>query len=79
MGWKDWPYWLKGGIIGLIVGLITLISKLILSFMFIDDTGNAPIYTLGIKSFLLSQLLGFLGTIIIGLVIGWVYGKIKNR
>lgn len=25
MGWKDWPYWLRGGIIGFVIGLIPLI------------------------------------------------------
>src|SRR3989338_11533229 len=29
MGWKDWPYWLKGGLKGIMVGIILLIPSLI--------------------------------------------------
>lgn len=25
MGWKDWPYWLKGGLIGAVIGIICIL------------------------------------------------------
>lgn len=31
MGWKDWPYWLKGGLIGL--GITILLSLYVFVFL----------------------------------------------
>ncbi len=43
--WKDWPYWLKGGIVGVIVGIVLLFIPLILSY-FVDVPSFIPILSL---------------------------------
>lgn len=78
MGWKNWPYWLKGGIIGLIIGLVGVLLKIVLSLIFIDDTGRPGFFSIS-STFITSQLLNCLGLLIIGLIIGWIYGKFKLK
>jgi len=109
MGWRDWPYWLKGGVIGLIIlipgalFIFTSIGGLILLLLFpillllnpigdyiyqtyrvadVSPTGFV-MYSLPNKFMLIKYIIYFLGVIIyvflLGALIGWIYGKIKNR
>ncbi len=92
MGWKKWPYWLKGGIIGLI---IVILGALLISLSPVrciglsqDGTGckppqgtNAFVYNINsiLNNFDMVFLYFILLTIIISSVIGWLIGKIKNK
>ncbi|MBS3085684.1 hypothetical protein J4225_03285 [Candidatus Pacearchaeota archaeon] len=79
MGWKDWPYWLKGGVIFeilLIIGLFLI--------AFIKGEGLAILFLLiffgGENPWEMFTFLGFLILyFILGAIIGWIYGKIRNR
>lgn len=74
MGWKDWPYWLKGGIIGggigFVLSLLSSFSIIIRGLVF----GGWPDIEL-----IWFDLLLILSTFIVGAVIGWIYGKIKSK
>lgn len=98
MFYKNWPYWLKGGIIGLIVGLIS--TPFILGFgLYYGDCIGYCISPVWFKIFFYIsgwsiQVLGptlppFMDGLLIilipatylfyGVVIGWLYGKIKGK
>lgn len=99
MGWKDWSYWLKGGIIGFIIWIIYILFNVIdltiisCSFdlrTFFDrysfPIGNDKMYTPPCSGYFntygfdwVIYLEWFFVLVIIGLLIGFVYGKIKNR
>ena len=118
MGWKTWPYWLRGGIIGLISGVILWpIGLKIMNnpgCVLVGDVCEVPLYAMLIipifevlffipliihevlitNSFLtvysdyyiktyLTLYIELISLItyafIIGALIGWIYGKIKNR
>ena len=92
MGWKDWPYWLKGGVIGLVFVLILFLliyfnllgssisgtlGIFIVVITFIGALGLCPenacqFYTAGLLILLIESF-------IIGAIIGWIIGKIKNK
>ena len=95
MGWKDWPYWLKGGII---VSVFALIFRLAGSMFLLFDSSNIFERILSYISFFLGYPFGIpLANILntgitiidfilflifyslIGALIGWIYGKIKSR
>jgi hypothetical protein len=92
MGWKEWPYWLKGGIIFARIFVIIFLLQGILPFC-------APTGFLVISRWFF-PFAGWLGNIsscvaygdvpgfilrwiVIGLVfgslVGWIYGKIKSK
>ncbi len=89
MAWKNWPYWVKGGIIGFVIGIIFAIFNLF---------SNGYIGAFTLLPFLLLKILdncygeGCLGLFVyygsiaflveftlFGAIIGWIYGKIKKR
>jgi len=75
MGWKDWSYWLRGGIIGFLIYIPVVIStigahELGKFHSFIFDLGISNDY--GWKFALIVYL-------VIGGIIGWVIGKIKSK
>lgn len=92
MNWKSWPYWVKGGIVAgvlsFIIGLyyilygglrsdiLTAIYAPGLSVLFISKgglfSGNHPSL---FEEFFAITLNGC----VYGVIIGWLYGKIKNR
>ena len=85
MGWKNLPYWLKGGIIGGISGILLAIlgqhfvlirsaSFLALILIYVFPVGHyfSPII-------ILIGLINFITYMILGALIGYIYGKIKNR
>jgi hypothetical protein len=84
MFFKNWPYWLKGGVITIILEAIwgclqflTLGAKRGLRIYFSDMNGNFHVeyvYTYVFAVFLFTIALFFVGAII-----GWIYGKIKGR
>ncbi len=90
MSWKDWPYWKKGGLIGLFVYLLLMIMlrlspsilyMLIFLFAFIQikifpATSHSQLRFMYIVGMVL--LATPLGYLIIGGLIGLVVGKIKS-
>jgi TRAP-type C4-dicarboxylate transport system permease small subunit len=114
IGWKNWPYWLKGGII--LSGISLIASLGIMLIIFASEQGleyigsfiATPIFffalffsfftatywfgtAMGVANsgtgwpsgwILVVLFLSFFSVVvyfIIGAIIGWVYGKIKNR
>ena len=93
MGWKNLSYWLKGGIIGIIVLIILLIIGFIL-----DLTIQSSFFPYTLMMIFIPLIpfvliieafgIGFEDVIffitlpayfIIGAVIGWIVGKIKSK
>jgi len=66
MGWKNWSYWLRGGVVVLFVYILVI-----------------DIYTMDFMGwtfdFWLNTLLGLILSFGFGALIGFIYGKIKNR
>ena len=68
MGWKDWPYWIRGGIIGVLLGILV---QFIASFgpsLLIGDVGFKEFYQfifINITQILSFLLLGLVGGLII--------------
>lgn len=98
MGWKDWPYWLKGGVIGILIFISGFVITLILGtpLLFIYPllsllgisgilSGPIPITNIGPNENSLGNnfipimaLFSILLYLMIGALIGYIYGKIKN-
>jgi uncharacterized BrkB/YihY/UPF0761 family membrane protein len=68
MGWKNLSYWLKGGVFGLILGLLVVLFGQLTS-----SPADARVLTLYLTWAFIPGLL------FICALIGWIYGKIKNR
>ena len=97
MGWKNWPAWLKGGIICLFLyGAITLIllpfgypsgcQWLCFPYWIIPTFIGSGLISYPFSMLTGSDLwdeFGLIGAIvfyfIIGAIIGWIVGKVKNR
>ena len=88
MGFKEWPSWLKGGLIGFVVSVILQLVPLIgflirapvgliLLFILLPFVGENKISddTAGILTVSLSLIFYFL----IGALIGWIVGKMKSN
>ena len=92
MNWKNLPYWLKGGIIGITIVVIAYFTK-ISAIFYIAIIPIIPLiyllHFLGIEvcrgefcsnSHIFTVIFFVvLGSFIIGLVIGWIYGKLKSK
>ena len=97
MGWKDLPYWIKGGVIffvfRIVIGAIIILSSprgdfgraLMLGFLDLPITliiANSPL-NINIGSYLMNNvlltILGLIFWFVIGAIIGWIVGKIKNK
>ena len=85
MGWKDLPYWLKGGIIAvsinLLVAIFTSSSRSEMNGI-VYAWSLAPLYYFKFFRSQYPNLISLTGAImyfLIGALIGWIYGKIKNR
>lgn len=86
MGWKDWSYAKKGFIIGLIILSIPITIYIIGFIFFSKNCGPWCIEVYGSEFigslfFILATPLSILLLIplILGAIIGWLYGKIKNK
>ena len=56
MGWRDWPYWIKGGILLIIYGLLTLPLALIVR-AFWSEGGKQGILKLIVFPFIIANSL----------------------
>jgi len=77
MGWKDFGYWIKGGVIGLVLFLIFYIIGFFvsgISFSTYLAVTFSPSEAFTIITYVILAVF-----IVIGMVIGWIYGKIKLR
>lgn len=67
-GWKGWPAWVRGGVVGFLVGL------LLLFYIYFSSTKDPKTYTyigmLTIPTISISS--------VFGLIIGLLVGKIKS-
>ena len=87
MSWKNWPTWLKGGAIGLLFSLaVSLLALAYFAFCYNDVM--VPSYCPSISFlgypqivlfFLNSYYLNYLFYILVGIVIGYLIDKFKNR
>ena len=88
MSWKEWPSWLKGGIIGLIIFVSINIIAFLLSLL-ATDVGGGIIFIFTsyfpagyIFSFLATSLSGFINILVINaliyFIVGALIGKIKS-
>ena len=95
MSWKTWPYWLKGGLTGLLVIIIIAIFDNLILYNIDVSLRNPfhnfivyktelimnlicalqPCHEAGLALFLTLPISYFL----YGAIIGFIYGKIKNR
>ena len=90
MGFRDWPYWLRGGVIG---GILPLFGYITYSFNPFRDSiffrlialpGEIVLYLFfqegRFRSLLLTHfIINLLIYVIFGALIGFIIGKIKNR
>ena len=72
MGWKNWSYWLKGGIIGLI---ITVLAEIIFIVFLISIKNTDPF------AYALMFIILFWGAVLtlILVIIGLIIGKIRSK
>ena len=104
MGWKNWSYWLRGGIlfllgieiISLIVYLLAfilspyfampliifqgfgvLLANLIFNWNPLDYVYSSPKMEVIISLFVLIS--NAICLFIVGAIIGWIYGKVKEK
>ena len=86
MNWKNWPYWLKGGIIGIIFAIIIIlitfayyeVSSNLGSFFGINEylVENISNYGLGLILYMSLNLIEYF---VIGALIGYIYGRIIKK
>lgn len=76
MAWKEWPYWVKGGILGYVIGMI--LSLFIHSPLFVG--GKDPVYYLYALLVIPLRALMTWGFIVIpaGIVVGLIVGRLKQ-
>ena len=80
MGWRDWPYWLKGGIIVEAVHIIFII--IFVSIAVIKDSmATAGDWGAGFAGgiMLMFGLIMLIPMFIMGAIIGMVYGRQKKN
>jgi hypothetical protein len=76
MAWKNWPYWLRGGLIGLVIGIWPLGQFLVIpTNLLLHSMG----FYFGIKSEVVYLGYVLLHHIILGALIGLLIGEIKSR
>lgn len=78
MNWKSWPYWVGGGIIGFIVAIPNSYIQGRKNCLNLSD---AP-YHLKCSEFSTAVFSGLsiaVTGIVIGSILGYLYGKFKNR
>ena len=87
MFWKRWPYWVKGGVIMLILFFLPMILLgKYLGWEVLEGSWQFDVYRLlneipllfGASTFG-NRISGFVGYFVIGAFLGWLYGKIKKK
>jgi len=85
MEWKEKPAWLKGGIIGGVIGVVSIIL-----FLLVPTSLGLASFAQGIGALIRSLfgpvngiwasiIINLIGYFIIGAIIGWIVGKIKSK
>lgn len=95
MGWNNWPYWFRGGLLS--VGIIILITLILIPFGEMNTGGQMSatyysipfipgfliVFALRVNSPPIAYFLAFVFPLLlyfaIGAFIGWIVGKIKHR
>jgi len=84
--WKNWPYWVRGGVLlglpGLIISIYFAFGLARFSCGFSGGCGSdftRLLTFLKPEYFLETFLIVFLPSILLGMLAGWFYSKIKNR
>ena len=84
MGWKNWSYWLRGAVIGIIASIVVFFLGWNMPSCWNFGTQQTPAYchllfpingTIGGAPGIISILL----YIVYGAIIGWIVGKIKSK
>lgn len=94
--WKNLPYWIRGGIIGIVIAII--LSLIVILFREFDNpitffVGlgilfvnlwfayliNCRFESCLIANLYIFMILFIIESFLIGVIIGWVVGKIKNK
>ncbi len=86
MSWKNWPYWLRGGVIGLILPFIYVIIKGLILILIKGKCSVGCVAMYGVECpdsfyncFDFAEIQTYpLIFLILGLFLGFLYGKIKN-
>jgi len=84
MRWKSWPYWVRGLAIGLVCGIIIDLyllwnqEELFSAFPFCDTGGPCP-FIFHPEWMYFSLTTSVVGLSVIGIFLGYFYGKVKNR
>jgi len=93
MGWKNWHYWLKGGVKAIIIGLILNILFIVPLFFLVQGSVAEVIsfigrYILPLWSSIMgitlllaikNLIIALIGYFIIGALIGGIYGKLRSK
>lgn len=89
MGWKNLPYWLRGGIIAIIIFIILVVITSISDRQGTSHPGALIIpllpglaltnHTLYRSDLLINGFISLIIYFIIGALIGFIIGKIKNK
>jgi len=78
MAWKDWAYWLKGLIIGLLVMIVGDLVGIVLYISTLPGcTGSDCVLNRMILITIPSIALLILP--VLGLIIGWIIDKVKSK
>ncbi|MDO8594461.1 MAG: hypothetical protein Q7R93_03025 [bacterium] len=77
MNWKSWPYWKKGATVGLVLGVAVylFLYSLLASSSFFKPDNFAEFFELSWRLMLIWSLPVFIACVLIG----WIWGKLKNR
>jgi ABC-type antimicrobial peptide transport system permease subunit len=78
--WSNLSYWLKGGIIGIIISFIlhAFIHFYLLNANTYSDCYPGPCYTGNLFSAVFYSPMFYI-IIMVGILIGWIYGIIKKK
>lgn len=85
MGWKNWSYWLRGGLIAIIIYVILFLFLFIFPpFYYIISFLTIPLNPLFNRGIFGDNAVVFIIVkgiylFVLGVIIGWIVGKIKSK